>query len=104
MNGFFVFLPSADPAVGEFPNAAGWTAFVGASIFEIGALFGVWEAWNRDDAANFGWSIERTLTTGLRHASPSSDDSLNPNPKLPKRQSNVFVVHGNRPENHIHVL
>ncbi|KAF9496325.1 hypothetical protein BDN71DRAFT_762931 [Pleurotus eryngii] len=92
VNGFFVFLPFANPALGEFPNAAGWTAFAGASIFETGALFGVWEAWNRDDAANFGWSIERTLTTGLRRSSPSSDESLNSNPKLPKRQWKWFTT------------
>ncbi|KAG9221417.1 hypothetical protein CCMSSC00406_0008327 [Pleurotus cornucopiae] len=72
VNGFFVFLPFADPVVG--------------------ALFGVWEAWNRDDAANFGWSIERTLTTGLRHSSPSSDESLNSNPKLPKREWKWFTT------------
>ncbi len=26
----------------------GWTAFIGATIFEIGSIFGVWEVWNAD--------------------------------------------------------
>jgi hypothetical protein len=39
----------------------GWTAFVGATIFEVGSLFGLWEAWNRNDVVNFGWEIEKAL-------------------------------------------
>lgn len=39
----------------------GWTAWVGATIFEVGSVCGMWEAWNRDDVADFGWGVERAL-------------------------------------------
>ncbi|KAJ6545286.1 hypothetical protein B0H19DRAFT_1266743 [Mycena capillaripes] len=37
----------------------GWTAWLGATIFEFGALFGLWEAWNRGNTANFGWGVKK---------------------------------------------
>lgn len=42
-------------------TSTGWTAFLGATIFEIGSIFGMWEAWNRDDTVRFGWSVSHAL-------------------------------------------
>ncbi|KAF9457915.1 hypothetical protein BDZ94DRAFT_157835 [Collybia nuda] len=61
INGFVAFLPEVDPDMKEMDASSGWTAFVGATIFEIGSVFGILEAWNRDDAANFGWSLEKAF-------------------------------------------
>lgn len=39
----------------------GWTAFLGATSFEFGALCAILEAWNRSDTVNFGWAVEGLL-------------------------------------------
>ncbi|KAL0958028.1 hypothetical protein HGRIS_000203 [Hohenbuehelia grisea] len=70
INGFIVFLPLANPRVPLDMSAAGWSAWVGATIFEVGAIMGVLEAWNRDDTANFGWGVETSLRARTR---PSRD-------------------------------
>ncbi|KAJ7598488.1 hypothetical protein C8J56DRAFT_848328 [Mycena floridula] len=61
VNGFIVFLPFCNSHVPEMLDAGGWTAWVGATIFEFGSVFGMWEAWNRDDTVNFGWGVEKAL-------------------------------------------
>ncbi|KAH9477513.1 hypothetical protein JR316_0009732 [Psilocybe cubensis] len=63
INGFAAFLPFTDSSFTKAPNSQGWTAFLGATIFEIGSIFGIWEAWNRDDATHFGWNAKRALFT-----------------------------------------
>ncbi len=42
-------------------TAAGWTAWLGATIFEFGSVLGLLEAWNRGDVANFGFAVEQKL-------------------------------------------
>lgn len=61
VNGFAGFLPFCDSHFQKADHSTGWTAFLGATIFEFGSIFGMWEAWNRSDAANFGWGVSRTL-------------------------------------------
>ncbi|KAF9527398.1 hypothetical protein CPB83DRAFT_934328 [Crepidotus variabilis] len=62
INGFASFLPFGDSAHYEPAlYCAGWTAFIGATIFEFGSILGMWEAWNREDTAGFGWSIKEAL-------------------------------------------
>ncbi|TFK41438.1 hypothetical protein BDQ12DRAFT_645878 [Crucibulum laeve] len=61
VNGFIAFLPFCT-SVPEDDVGNGWTAFLGATIFEIGSVVGMWEAWNRDDTAAFGWNVKRVLT------------------------------------------
>ena len=51
MNGFFVWYPLAAPwsqFPGEVDTAGGWTAFVGATIFEIGSVLLMLEAVNEN--------------------------------------------------------
>ena len=64
MNAFFVWLPFVDPST-EFPNeiasGGGITAFIGATIFEIGSVLLMVEAVNENRAGCFGWAIERVL-------------------------------------------
>jgi len=61
VNGFVAFLPHVNSHVPKLDTSSGWTAWLGATIFEIGSILGILEAWNRDDAANFGWGIEQAL-------------------------------------------
>ncbi|EAU82855.2 integral membrane protein [Coprinopsis cinerea okayama7 len=58
VNGFCSLLPLIYPdTFGDPLHSSGWTAWVGATIFEVGSVFGMWEAWNRDDVAAFGYNV-----------------------------------------------
>ena len=61
VNSFFAWLPLVRPDT-EFPGevvvGGGWTAWVGATIFELGSVFLLLEAVNADRAGCFGWALE----------------------------------------------
>ena len=63
-NGFFVWLPLAQPST-EFPDeiagGGGWTAFIGATVFEFGSLLLMLEAVNENRAGCFGWALEKVV-------------------------------------------
>jgi hypothetical protein len=64
INAFFVWLPLQDPSTefpGEIANAGGITAFIGATIFEIGSVLLMIEAVNENRADCFGWALEEVL-------------------------------------------
>jgi len=65
LNGFFVFLPDingqGESFAGEVVYGGGITAFVGATIFEIGSVLLILEAMNENRAGCFGWAIEYAL-------------------------------------------
>jgi hypothetical protein len=62
INGFAGFLPLCDPKHFQTAHESpGWTAWLGATIFEVGSILGILEAWNRDDVASFGWNVEQVL-------------------------------------------
>lgn len=71
INGFAIFLPTNNPdAYEKMPHLAGWTAFIGATIFEIGSTLGVLEAWNRDSTLEFGYEVERLVEPKLFDTKP----------------------------------
>lgn len=59
MNGFIVFMPYANPHIPQMSDAGGWTAWLGATIFEFGAICALLEAWNRDNTVDFGWAVQQ---------------------------------------------
>jgi hypothetical protein len=64
INAFFVWLPLQDPSTefsGEITDAGGITAFIGATIFEIGSVLLMIEAVNENRADCFGWALEEVL-------------------------------------------
>jgi hypothetical protein len=67
INGFFAYLPLVRPA-SEFPHeastATGVTAFIGATIFEIGSVLLMLEAVNAHREDCFGWAIGRVMESG----------------------------------------
>lgn len=66
-NGFFVWLPVQDPWTefsGEVESGGGITAFIGATIFEIGSLLLMFEAVNENRTQCFGWALEQALESG----------------------------------------
>ncbi|KAK0719527.1 hypothetical protein B0H67DRAFT_466746, partial [Lasiosphaeris hirsuta] len=71
INGTFVWLPLAAPWTafpGEGVVGGGWTAFVGATIFEFGSVLLMLEAVNENRTECFGWALEEELEDhGLLH-------------------------------------
>ena len=67
LNGFFVFLPLVQPN-SEFDTeilyGGGITAFIGATIFEVGSVLLMFEAVNENRAGCFGWALEKVLDGG----------------------------------------
>jgi hypothetical protein len=65
INAFFVFLPLVRPAT-EFQNeelyGGGITAFIGATVFELGSFLLIAEAINEDRSGCFGWAVETSLS------------------------------------------
>lgn len=64
VNAFFSYLPLAQPST-EFHNevlvGGGVSAFIGATVFEIGSLLLIIEAMNDNKSGCFGWALERVL-------------------------------------------
>ena len=64
INAFFVYLPLAQPRT-EFTTeilyGGGITAFIGATVFEIGSVLLMIEAVNENRAGCFGWALERLV-------------------------------------------
>ncbi|KAK3679547.1 hypothetical protein LTR78_001108 [Recurvomyces mirabilis] len=62
INAFFALLPFANPK-SEFPGevlyGGGITAFIGATVFEIGSILLMLEAVNENRAGCFGWAVEK---------------------------------------------
>ncbi|KAK0741267.1 hypothetical protein B0T18DRAFT_331073 [Schizothecium vesticola] len=82
INAFFVWLPLAAPST-EFPGEAdiggGWTAFIGATIFEFGSVLLMLEAVNENQTACFGWALTSALESAP-HLHPLKDSCRHSHP------------------------
>lgn len=61
INAFFVWLPLVDPGTefsGEVVLGGGISAFIGATVFEIGSVLLLLEAVNDAQTGCFGWALE----------------------------------------------
>ncbi|KAL8686871.1 MAG: hypothetical protein Q9218_006801 [Villophora microphyllina] len=64
LNAFLVYLPLAQPQTEfgtEILYGGGITAFIGATIFEVGSVLLMLEAVNENRAGCFGWALEEVL-------------------------------------------
>lgn len=62
LNAFFSWLPFVRPSTDfhhEVLYGGGITAFIGATIFEIGSVLLMFEAVNENRAGCFGWALEK---------------------------------------------
>lgn len=76
INSFFVWLPLVDPSTefpGEIGKAGGITAFIGATVFEIGSVLLMFEAVNENRSGCFGWAVERVLESGRVRVRPDGE-------------------------------
>lgn len=68
INAFFVWLPLVQPNT-EFNNeisvGGGVSAFIGATIFEIGSVLLMFEAVNENREGCFGWALEQVAGSAL---------------------------------------
>ena len=67
INAFFSYLPLAQPQTefkDEVPTGGGVTAFIGATIFEIGSVLLLIEAVNENRSGCFGWALEKVISGG----------------------------------------
>jgi hypothetical protein len=80
INAFFVWLPLVKPET-EFPEeilvGGGITAFIGATIFEIGSILLMLEAVNEERSGCFGWAVEKAI-----EGHHSSGKGVNIEPRL----------------------
>ena len=63
--GLFSWLPLVDARY-DFPGdatASGVTSFVGATLFTVGAILLVFEAYNENRAGCFGWALHQALSS-----------------------------------------
>ncbi|KAF2148156.1 hypothetical protein K461DRAFT_330100 [Myriangium duriaei CBS 260.36] len=70
INSFFVFLPLLRPSTefpGEIADAGGWSAWVGATVFEVGSVLLLLEAVNENRTKCFGWAIEQVYEKQTTH-------------------------------------
>lgn len=70
INAFFALLPFTNPKSkfpGEVLYGGGITAFIGASVFEIGSILLMFEAVNENRAGCFGWALEKLYTEHVSH-------------------------------------
>ena len=77
--GFFYWLPLAAPST-EFHDeafiAGGVTAFVGATLFQIGAVLLIVEACNENQPGCFGWALEQAFSHSDSDPETSTNDKL----------------------------
>lgn len=67
LNGLFVFLPFVYPAStfhDQVLIGGGVSAFIGATVFELGSVLLFLESVNEDRVGCFGWEVERVLCGG----------------------------------------
>jgi hypothetical protein len=70
INAFFVWLPLVDPETefsGEVLQGGGISAFIGATVFEIGSVLLLLEAVNANQTGCFGWALETALRKAENH-------------------------------------
>ncbi|KAI1881718.1 hypothetical protein JX265_000544 [Neoarthrinium moseri] len=84
INGFFVWLPAQDPWTefsGEVEVGGGITAFIGATVFEIGSVLLMLEAVNENRTQCFGWALEDALESHSLVLRPDPEECLHHHPQ-----------------------
>lgn len=83
LNAMFVFLPEIRPSsefAAEILQGGGITAFIGATIFEVGSVLLILEAFNEERSGCFGWAVEQVLSSSksMHEKSAEQEYSISP--------------------------
>ncbi|KDR68386.1 hypothetical protein GALMADRAFT_78564 [Galerina marginata CBS 339.88] len=96
INGFAAFLPFCNSHFMKAMESPGWTAFLGATIFEIGSIFGILEVWNTNQTASFGQNVGQALkpkarqdTNETKHNSEKTAEEGSPTDTPSSEQDNA---------------
>lgn len=92
ISGCFYWVPLVNPKTkfpGESLVAGGVTAFIGATLFQIGAVLLIVEATNENQSGCFGWAIEEAFSHDKDD--DERDDSQN-NGSPPTKHGRVLIV------------
>lgn len=90
--GFFYWLPLAAPSTtfhDEGNIAGGVTAFIGATLFQIGAVLLIVEACNENQSGCFGWALEKAFS----HSDDEADGSSNGTPTATRAEKECMHHH-----------
>lgn len=98
LNAMFVFLPSIRPS-SEFGTeilyGGGITAFIGATIFEVGSFLLMLEAINEEKSGCFGWAVDEALvkshSSGPRFSIKPMQDCKHTHHEIPDADSLTSV-------------
>jgi hypothetical protein len=86
ISAFFYWLPLVAPST-EFPGeasiAGGVCAFIGATLFQIGAILLIVEACNENQSGCFGWALEQAIHHPHSHADLPEENGSSPKPTSP---------------------
>lgn len=99
INAFFVWLPLQDPSTqfgDEVLTGGGVTAFIGATIFEIGSILLLLEAVNENNTACFGWAVETVVKRMESHQKQSTIPTTQKTQVRPLDQSECSHHHVNK--------
>ncbi|KAK8131244.1 hypothetical protein PG984_007682, partial [Apiospora sp. TS-2023a] len=79
VNGFFAWLPLQSPSsafAGETTLGGGITAFIGATVFELGSVLLMLEAVNENRTDCFGWALEKEVSAAAAAAAAAAATTL----------------------------
>lgn len=97
INAFFVYLPLAQPST-EFKNeiayGGGITAFLGATVFEIGSVLLMFEAVNANQSGCFGWAMEKLVDEHFRPHENGEKIRIIPNGDISDHHMNKNSIGG----------
>jgi len=96
INAFFALLPFTNPSTifdGEVLYGGGITAFIGATIFEVGSILLMLEAVNENRADCFGWAIEQFVDEHKHHQYAPSNGSTKSSQQIQVTPSDTCTHH-----------
>ncbi|KAK7932137.1 hypothetical protein PG985_002849 [Apiospora marii] len=98
INGFFAWLPLQSPSsafAGETTLGGGITAFIGATVFELGSVLLMLEAVNENRTDCFGWALEKETAAAAAAAAEEEEEHVG-NGRLRLRPHPSRCVHHHR--------
>ncbi|KAK7992488.1 hypothetical protein PG988_001282 [Apiospora saccharicola] len=102
VNGFFAWLPLQSPSsafAGETTLGGGITAFIGATVFELGSVLLMLEAVNENRTDCFGWALEKEVSAAAAAAATTlaaEEEGRDDRPRLLLRPQPSRCVHHHR--------
>lgn len=85
-------------------DASGWTSLAGATLFQIGAVLLILEAWNEERTGCFGWALRKALVGGELEVDPDLNHCKHHHQQRRKKRKGKMVKDeedGNQKDGHV---